>query len=134
MSQSRLEASMAMIDDLIRQRESLTDTRMSKMLAILKERGREDVELLKPMSEQMQRQDSDGNNLMVELMTTMKDLFLVVRTVVTQTAAPLNRPPLMPMASNYAIVLSTSAFLPRKQTTYRKVAQTSAGTRPSNRN
>ena len=75
------------------------------------------------MSELMQRQDSDANNRMVELMTTTQGLTLVVRAAVPQTAAAQTPPSPIAVAQNSASMPSTTAAPPPVQTTYRKVAQ-----------
>ena len=125
MSQGILEASMALIKDLIRQREKIADKRMSEMSATMKERDRQADKRLKLMSKLRQRRDSDDKNCMIELMTAMNVLTLGVRAVVAKAAAAPSRPPPMPMAPNLATVPSTSAFPPPQQTTYRKVAKPS---------
>ena len=121
-SQERLEASIATINDLIRQRENLSDTRMSEMSALMKERDRQADERLKLMPELMQRRDSDANNRMAELMTTMQDLTLGVRPVVAQTAAAQARPSPIPVAQNSANMPSTSTAPPPVQASYGNVA------------
>ena len=127
-SQERLEASLATINDLIRQRENLADTRMSEKSAIMKEKDRQAEERLKLMSELMQLRNFDANNRMVELMTTMQDLTLIVRAiVVVQTAATQRHPSPIPVPQNLASMPSTSAAPPSVQTTYRKVAQPNRG-------
>ena len=121
MSQGRLEATMASIRNLIRQREILAGTRISEMTAVMTERDCQADERLKLMSELMQRRDSDAN-------TTDANNFHArpnpgKRAVVAKTAAAPSRTPSMAMASNLANVPSTGAFPPPQQTTYRKVAQ-----------
>ena len=98
---------------------------MSGISAIMKERNREADARLNLMSELIQRRDSDANNCMVELMTTMQDLTLGVRAAVSQTAAAQTRLSPMPVARNLANIPSTSPVPPPIQTTYRKVAQPS---------
>ena len=84
MSKGRLEASVTSINDLIRQRENLADTRMSEMSVVMREKESPSRRRLKLMSEHMQRRDSDANNCTVEFMTTMQDLTLRERAVVAQ--------------------------------------------------
>ena len=86
-SQGRLEASMASLNDLIKQRENMADTRMAEMSAVMKERDRQADERMKMMSDLMQRRETDANTRMIDLMTTMKDLKLGVRAMAAQTAA-----------------------------------------------
>ena len=83
----RLEASMASLNDLIKQRENMADTRMAEMSAVMKERDRQADERKKMMSDLMQRRETDANTRMIDLMTTMKDLKLGVRAMAAQTAA-----------------------------------------------
>ena len=124
-SQGRLEASMASINDLIKQRESLAVTRMSEMSTIIRERDHQVDECLKLMSDMILRRDSDANNRMVDLMTTMQDITVRVRALVTQAAAAPARPAPVPESLNLANIPSTSAAHPPTQTTYRKIAQRS---------
>ena len=86
-SQGRLEASMASLNDLIKQRESIADTRMTEISAVMKERDRQADERMKMMSDLMQRRETDANARLIDLMTTMKDLTLGVRAMAAQTAA-----------------------------------------------
>ena len=46
--QGRFEASMTSLNNLIKQRENLADTRMAEMSAVMKKRDRQAVERLKP--------------------------------------------------------------------------------------
>ena len=115
MSQGIFEASMVSITDLIRQRETLPDTRMTEMSVVMKEWDRQADARLKLMSEVMQRRDSDANNRMVELMTTMHHLSFGVRAVVAQAAAASSCPTPIPMTSNSVNLPSTSAFPPAQQ-------------------
>ena len=86
-NQERLEASMAFLNDLIKQRETMTESRMAEMTAVMRERDRQADERTALLSHMMQRRDTDANIRMVDLMTTMKDLTLGVRAIVSQTAA-----------------------------------------------
>ena len=86
--QGRLEASMASLNDLMKQRENMADNRMAEMSAVMKERDRRQAdERMRMMSEFMQRRENDANTRMIDLMTTMKDLTLGVRAMTAQTAA-----------------------------------------------
>ena len=72
--QSELESSIALINDLIRQREDLTGTRMPANTPIMKQGDRQPDERLKLMSESMHRRDTDVDKRMVDLLTTTRDL------------------------------------------------------------
>ena len=103
---------MASNNDLIKQREN---TRMSEMSAIKKERYRQADERLKLMSDMMQRRDPEGDNLLIDQMTTMQDLTHAgVKAIVSQTAATT-------AVRNQRLWRST----PPAQVTYRKIAQPS---------
>ena len=100
-SQGRLEASMASLNDLIKQRESIADTRMAEMSAVMKERDRQADERMKMMSDLMQRREADANTRTIDLMTTMKDLTLGVRAMAAQTATTQTKvTPVASMISN----------------------------------
>ena len=75
-NQGRHEATMASLNDLIKKREKLNDSRMAEMSAVMRERDRQADERIDFMSDMMQRRDNDANMRMVDLMTTMKDLTL----------------------------------------------------------
>ena len=123
-SQGRLEASMASLNDLIKQRENMADTRMAEMSAVMKERDRQADERMKMMSDLMQRKETDANTRMIDLMTTMKDLTLGVRAMAAQTAATQTKTtPAAPMTSRSDDQPSTSAAPNPTQATYRKIAQ-----------
>ena len=123
-SQGRLEASMASLNDLIKQRENMADTRMAEMSAVMKERYRQADERMKMMSDLMQRKETDANTRMIDLMTTMKDLTLGVRAMAAQTAATQTKTtPAAPMTSRSDDQPSTSAAPNPTQATYRKIAQ-----------
>ena len=125
-NQGRLEASMASINDLIKQRETLADTRMAETSAVMKERDRQSDERMKLISDLMQRRETDANVPMVDMMTTMKDLTVGVRSMVSQAgAAQAQAAPAAPTTLNLNNVPSTSAAPPTTQPTYRKVAQPS---------
>ena len=121
--QGRLEASMTSLNDLIKQRENLADTRMAEMSAVMKERDRQADECLKLMTDFMQRRDTDADDRMVDLMTTMKDLTLGVKAMASQTAAAQAKivPP-APVQPYLGDLPSTSTAPPPTQATYRKVA------------
>ena len=80
-NQERLEASKASLNDLIKQRENMVDTRMAEMSAVIKERDRQADEGMRLISDLMQRTETDANTRMIDLMTTMKDLTLGVRAM-----------------------------------------------------
>ena len=126
-SQGRLEASMASLNDLIKQRESIADTRMAEMSAVMKARDRQADERMKMMPDLMQRRETDANASMIDLMTTMKDLTLGVRAMAAQTATTQAKvTPVASMTSNSDGYPSTSAAPNPTQTAYRKVAQSNA--------
>ena len=118
-NQGRLEASVASLNDLLKQREKLADSRMAKMSAVLRERDRQADERMKLMSDMMQRRDTDANIRMVDLMTTMKDLTLGVKAIVTQTAVTHTQvAPVAPLPLSQANMPSTSAAPLLAQATY----------------
>ena len=124
-NKERLDASMASLNDLIKQRENLADTRMAEMSAVMKERDRQADERMKLMSYLMQRRETDADTRMINLMTTMKDLTFGVRTIASQTAAvKASAAPVAPMVPHLSSLPFTSTDPPPTQTTYRKVAQT----------
>ena len=87
-NQGRLEASMASLNDLIKQRETSADARMAEMSAVMRQRDRQADERLKAMTDTMQRRDMDSNVRMADLMMAMQDLTLGVKAIVSQTPAP----------------------------------------------
>ena len=111
-NQGKIEASMGSIKDL-------TEKRISEMTAIMMQRDHQADERLKYMSEMMHRRDLDVDKRIVDLMTTVQDLTLGVKTVV---ATVPNRPSPVPVALNSADVPSTSAFH-TQHPTYREFAQ-----------
>ena len=114
-NQGRLEASMASLNDLIKQRENLAHTRMAEMLAVMKERERQADERMKLMSDLMQRRQTDADTRKIDLMTTMKDLTLGVRAITSQTApAQAKASPVPPMDG---IPLERSTIYQRSPTT-----------------
>ena len=122
-NQVRLEASMASLNDLIKQRENQAATRMAEMSAVMKERDRQADKRLKLMTDLMQRRETDADARMINLMTTMKDLTLGVRAMASQTvAAQAKAAPAAPIAPHSSDLPSTSAVPPPLQATYRKVA------------
>ena len=58
-SQGKLESSIASINDLFKQREGVTEKRMSEMAAIMTERDRQADDRWKLMSVLMHRRDTD---------------------------------------------------------------------------
>ena len=125
-NQGRLEASMASLNDLIKQRENMADTRLTEMSAVIKERDRQADERMRLTSDLMQRTETDANTRMIDLMTTMKDLTLGVRAIASQpAAAQAKAAPVAPMTPHLNDLLSTSAASLPTQATYRKVAQPS---------
>ena len=123
-NQGRLEASVEFLNDLIKQRETVADTRMAEMSAIMKERDRQADERMKLMADTMQRRDIDANVRMVDLMTTMQDLTLGVKAIVSQTAATQEQAaPRAPPNYQQADMPSTSAA---PQAPYRTVAKSTA--------
>ena len=122
-NQVRLEASMASLNDLIKQRENQAATRMAEMSAVMKERDRQADKRLKLMTDLMQRRETDADARMIDLMTTMKDLTSGVRAMASQTvAAQAKAAPAAPIAPHSSDLPSTSAVPPALQATYRKVA------------
>ena len=111
---------MASIHNLIKQRENLADTRISEMSAIMNERIRHADDRVKLMSDMMQRRISQANNRMIDLMTTMQELTLGVKAIVSQTAAAPACTAPAPLALNVANMTSTSAAPPPAQVTYRR--------------
>ena len=111
-NQGKLEASVGSTKDM-------TAKRISEMTAIMMRRDQRADERLKHMSEMMHRRDLDVDKRQVDLMTTVQDLTLGVKTVV---ATVPNRPPPVPVALNPADVPSTSAF-PSQHPTYREITQ-----------
>ena len=130
-NQERLEASMASLNDIIKQRENVADILMSEMSAVMKERDRQADKRLKLVSVTMQRRNADANTSAVDLMTTMEDLTLGVKAIVSLTAAAQKQVTPAPPAFNQANMPSTSTAPPHTQTTYRRIAQPSVEhTRP----
>ena len=123
-NQGRLEASMASLNDLIKQRETAADARVAEISAVMKERDRQADERMKLMADTMQRRDMDAIFRMANLMTTMQDLTLGVEAIVSQTAAAqVQAAPRAPQKYQQVNMPSTSAA---PQPTYRTVAQPAA--------
>ena len=118
-NQGKIETSVASVKDL-------TEKRISEMTAIMVQRDRQADERLKHMSEMMHHRDLDVDKRMVDLMTTVQDLTLGVKTVV---ATIPNRPSLVPMAPNSADIPSTSASS-SQHPSYREVAKRQCVTKP----
>ena len=121
-NQDKMETSMASV-------KGLTEKRISEMTAIMAQRDQKGDERLKLISETMHRRDREVDKRMVDLMTTVPDLTLGVKTVVATAAS---RPPPVPVAPTAANVLSTDAF-PTQQPTYREIVQRQSGTKPDQR-
>ena len=119
-NQGKIETTMATVKDL-------TERRISEMTAIMAQRDKQADERLKCMSEMMHRRDLDVDKRMVDLMTTVQDLILGVKTVAARVP---NSPSPVPQAMDPAKEPSTSAF-PTQQSTYREVAQRQIGIKPS---
>ena len=118
-NQGKIETSVASVKDL-------TEKRISEMTAIMVQRDRQADERLKHMSEMMHHRDLDVDKRMVDLMTTVQDLTLGVKTVV---ATIPNRPSPVPVAPNSADIPSTSAFS-SQHPSYREVAKRQCVTKP----
>ena len=120
-NQGRLEASMASLNDLIKQRETTADARMAEMSAVMRERDRQADERMKAMTNTMQRRDMDSNVRMADLMMAMQDLTLGVKAIVSQTpASQAQTASRAPQKYQQAEVPSTSAA---PQPPYRTVEQ-----------
>ena len=123
-NQGRLEASTASLNDLINQRETVADARMAEMSAVMRERNCQADERMKLMADTMHRRDLDANVRMVDLMTTMQDLILGVKSIVSETAATqAQRAPRAPLKYQQADKPSTSTA---PQVPYRTVEQSTA--------
>ena len=118
-NQGKIETSVASVKDL-------TEKRISEMTAIMVQRDGQADERLKRMSEMMHHRDLDVDKRMVDLMTTVQDLTLGLKTVV---ATIPNRPTPVPMAPNSADIPSTSAS-PSQHPSYREVAKRQCVTKP----
>ena len=118
-NQGKTETSVASVKDL-------TEKRIWEMTAIMVQRDQQADERLKHMSEMMHHRDLDVDKRMVDLMTTVQDLTLGVKTVV---ATIPNRPSPVPVAPNPADIPSTSAF-PIQHPSYREVAKRQCVTKP----
>ena len=125
-SQDKLELSIVSINDLYRQREGLTEKRMSEMTTILAKRIQQVDERLKLMSETMPHRDSDVDKRMVDLMTTVQGFTPGVKAVV---ATVPSRPSPLPVALNPENASFTSAS-PPQQPTYKEEVQRQSGTKP----
>ena len=119
-NQGKIEKTMATVNDL-------TERRISEMTAIMAQRDKQADERLKCMSEMMHRRDLDVDKRMVDLMTTVQDLTLGVKTVAARVP---NCPSPVPLALDLAKVPSTSA-LPTQRPTYRDIAQRQTVIKPS---
>ena len=129
-NQDKLESSIASINDLIRQRECLTEKRMSEIATTMAQRDRQADERLKHLSETMHHRHLDVDKRMVNLKTTVQDLTLAVKAVVATVPSRLSP---LPVALNPARVSFTSAS-PPQQHTYKEVAQHQSGSKPDKTN
>ena len=112
-NQGKIETTMATVKDL-------NERRISGMTAIMAQRDKRADERLKCMSEMMHRRDLDVDKRMVDLMTTVQDLTLGVKTVaarvlnspspVLQALDPAKEP--STCVSNIAVNLSRSCPKP----------------------
>ena len=119
-NQGKIETTMATVKDL-------TENRISVMTAIMAQREKQADERLKCMSGMMHRRVLDVDKRMVDLMTTVQDLILGVKTL---GAGVPSSPSPVAQALGPAKGQSTSAF-PTQQSTYREVAQRQLGIKPS---
>ena len=87
------------------------------MSAIIKERNSQADERLKLMSDLLRRRDCEANNRLIILMTTMQDIKLGVKAMVSQTEAAPARAAPAPLALNLANIPSTKATPPPTQVT-----------------
>ena len=109
-NQGRLEASMALLNDLIKQRETAADDRVAEMYAVMRERDRQADERMKLLADSMQRRYIDANVRKADLMTTMQDLTLGLKAIVSQTAAAqVQAAPRAPQKYQQVAMPSTSA-------------------------
>ena len=90
---------------------------MSERSTIIKERNRQADERLKSMSDLLRGRDSEANNRLIILMTTMQDLKLGVKAMVSQTEAAPARAAPAPLALNLENIPSTKAPHPPTQVT-----------------
>ena len=119
-NQGKIEMTMATVKDL-------TERRISEITAIMAQRDKQADERLKCMSEMMHRRDLDVDKRMIDLMTTVQDLTLGVKTVAARVP---NSPAPVPLALDPANIPSSSAP-PTQRTTYREVAQRQMNIKPS---
>ena len=106
--------------------QDLTERRISEMTAIMAQRDKQADERLKCMSEMMHRRDLDVDKRMVDLMATVQDLTLGVKTVAARVPSC---PSPVPLALNSANMPSLSAP-PMHRSTYREVVQRQTDAKP----
>ena len=87
-NQGKIEMTMATVKDL-------TERRISEITAIMAQRDKQADERLKCMSEMMHRRDLDVDKRMIDLMTTVQDLTLGLKTVAARVP---NSPAPVPLA------------------------------------
>ena len=119
-NQGKIEMTMATVKEL-------TERRILEMTAIMAQRDKQADERLKYMSEMMHHRVLDVDKRMVDLMTTVQDLTLGVKTVAARVP---NCPSPVPLALDPVKVPSTSAP-PTQQSTYREVAQRQMDIKPN---
>ena len=119
-NQGKIEMTMATVKEL-------TERRILEMTAIMAQRDKQADERLKYMSEMMHHRVLDVDKRMVDLMTTVQDLTLGVKTVAARVP---NCPSPVPLALDPVNVPSTSAP-PTQQSTYREVAQRQMDIKPN---
>ena len=119
-NQCKIETTMATVKDL-------TERRISEMTAIMAQRDKQADERLKCMSAMMHRRDLDVDKRMVDLMATVQDLTLGVKTVAARVPSC---PSPVQLALNSANMPSTSAP-PSQRSTYREVAQRQTDANPT---
>ena len=107
--------------------KDLTERRISEITAIMAQRDKQDDERLKCMSEMMHRRDLDVDKRMVDLMTTVQDLTLGMKTVAARVP---NSPSPVPLALDPANIPSSSAP-PTQRSTFRDVAQRQMDIKPN---
>ena len=119
-NQCKIEMTMATVKDL-------TERRISEITAIMAQRDKQADERLKCMFEMMHRRDLDVDKHMVDLMTTVQNLTLGVKTVAARVP---NSPPPVLLALDSANIPSSSAP-PTQRSTYCEVAQRQMDIKPN---
>ena len=118
-TQGKLETSMASI-------KGPTEESTSKMTALMAQRDRQADDRVNFIPETMHRRDRDVDNCMVDLITTVQDLTLGIKSIV---ATALSCPSPVPVTLNPAKVSLTSAS-PPQQPTNKEIKQHQRGTKP----